>query len=73
MKRTFLLFASLILIISSCKKDDPAINAKKDDNGGGLALGYNDSYTAWTSYKNKVNNNYSYTVAWGSFLVLARS
>ncbi|HTD97963.1 MAG TPA: hypothetical protein VK668_01700 [Mucilaginibacter sp.] len=66
MKRTFLLFVTLIFVISSCKKDDPAINAKKD-NGDGPVLGYNDSYSAWVSYKNNVGNNYAYTVAWGSF------
>ncbi len=62
MKRGSLLIVAIVFALSACKKD-AAINAKK----GNGSLDYNDSYSAWTNYKNKVHNNYTYTVTTASF------
>jgi len=62
MKNTLFLIITASLFIFSCKKD-PASNTQKE-NG---SLNYNQSYSAWLSYKNNVHNSYVYTTAYGSF------
>jgi hypothetical protein len=53
-KALFIILA--VLMITACKKDSISY---EDD--------YEKSYKAWLSYKQRVNNSYSYVVTWGSW------
>jgi hypothetical protein len=65
MKKNCLLILVLIIAFSSCQKD-PASNAKKTGTDS-QSLSYNNSYSAWLTYKGNVHNSYSYTTLYTSF------
>ncbi|WP_184549138.1 hypothetical protein [Mucilaginibacter sp. FT3.2] len=57
MKNLLLLTFTLLLSATACKKDNIAKQGP-----------YDASYKAWLSYKNRVNNSYSYTTTYGSWV-----
>lgn len=56
MKKTYLVITALLIVISSCKKDE--FNHQSE---------FENSYRTWVNYKSSVGNNYVYTAATSSF------